>query len=96
MYVDDIVTGCKLRELLEDLKKRLCSQFDMKDLGRLLGLKVVQDGIKGDVWIDQSIYIERVLKRYGMENAKSVGTPVDVSSKLVYADDEDEVIDSGV
>ena len=99
VYVDDIVTGCKSRERLEDLKKRLCSQFDMKDLGRLhhlLGLKVVQDDMKGDVWIGQSIYIERVLERYGMENAKSVGTPVDVSSKLVYADDEDEVIDSGV
>ena len=100
VYVDNLVIGCKSDERLTDLKRKLCSGFDMKDLGKLhhfLGLKVIQDEESGNVWIGQPAYVEKVLVRYEMKDAKSVGTPVDVSAKLVRAGDgEGDLFDSEV
>ncbi len=36
----------------------------------------------------QPAYIETVLKKFGMEEAKAISTPVDPSTKLVKATDE--------
>ncbi len=38
-------------------------------------------------------YRETVLKKFGMEEAKAISTPVDPSTKLVKATDEDELFD---
>ena len=99
MYVDDIVVACKSVEKLKEFKRGLCSKFDVKDLGRLhyfLGMKVIQHEVSGDVWIGQSAYICQVLERFGMQDAKSVGTPVDTSTKLVKAVEDDVMFDKGV
>ncbi len=50
--------GCKSEEQLKNLKRKLCSGFDMKDLGKLhhfVGSKVTQDGESGSVWIGQPV-----------------------------------------
>lgn len=59
-------------------------------------MKVIQDEISGDVWIGQSGYICKVLERFGMQDAKSMVTPVDTSAKLVKAVEEDVMFDKGV
>ena len=41
----------------------------------------------------QLLYVEKLLKKYGMENAKAISTPVDVGNKLVKADTNSEMID---
>jgi len=59
VYVDEIAIGCKSIDRLEDVKGKLCSQFSMKDLGRLrhfLGLKIVLKNAMGEVWIGQPAY----------------------------------------
>lgn len=58
--------------------------FKMKDLGRatnIVGINIeyTEEGIA----INQKRYIESVLKRFGMENAKSAVTPSDVAQKLL-------------
>ena len=88
--------ACRSEERLKDFKRAICKRFDMKDLGKLhhfLGLKVVQDDDSGDVWIGQSAYVDKVLLKYGMQDAKSVSTPVDVSTKLVQAVDGEELFE---
>ncbi len=94
--MDDIVNACKLEEHLTNQKKKLCAQFDMKDVRKIhhfLGLKVVQNSESGVNWIGQPAYTEKVLIRYGMEDAKSVATPIDASTKLVCAVADDEMFD---
>ena len=64
----------------------------MKDMGELsyfLGIKVKQDHKSGSVWIGQESYTENVLRRFGMEDAKTIRTPVDTSTKLVKGGEED-------
>ena len=71
----------------------LSSKFDMKDLGKLsyfLGMKVEQNEQNGSVWIGQRAYTESLLKRFGMEDCNPVSTPVDISSKLTHATDNDD------
>lgn len=55
----------------------------MKDMGEassVLGMRVKREdcGIK----IDQSRYIAKVLKRFGMETCHPISTPIDVNQKL--------------
>ena len=98
VYVDDIVIASKSEEV-EDFKRALGERFDVKDLGRLhhfLGMKIIQDDSSGDVWIGQPAYTERVLDKFGMKDAKSVPTPVDLGVKLVKSEDGEEKIDQGM
>ncbi len=81
------------------MKKALSEKFDVKDLGELnyfLGVQVIQDDKDGKVWIGQPIFTESVLKKYGMEEAKPIKTPVNVNSKLVKASEESESADQGL
>ena len=99
VYVDDIVIACRNEERIKEVKRALCMKFDVNDLGELhhfLGLKVVQDKVSGDVWIGQPAYVRKVLERFGMQDAKSVATPVDTSSKLVKATEDDVLVDQSI
>lgn len=66
LYVDDLfMTGSS--RLIEDCKKNLAIEFDMKDLGRMhyfLGLEVWQQ--KGEIFLGQGRYAIEILKRFGM------------------------------
>lgn len=95
VYVDDIVMATKSKTRLTEVKQSLASQFDIKDLGRLhhfLGMKIVQNDESGSVWVGQQVYTENLLKKFRMDDAKLVATPVDVSSKLVKATDVDKCL----
>ncbi|KAF2346199.1 hypothetical protein FHG87_023045 [Trinorchestia longiramus] len=66
----------------------------MKDLGKLsyfLGVSVMQT--KNEVFQEQSAYTKALLSRFGMDNANSVATPVDVNADLVTTSDEVEECD---
>ena len=85
VYVDDIILAGRTVKQLEEIKRDLSQEFDIKDLGKLryfLGMKVVQDEGSQSIWIGQPAYAENLLKKHGMQDSKPTGTPVDVNSKL--------------
>jgi hypothetical protein len=95
-YIDDIVLAGKSDQRLAEVKQALANQFQVKDMGELhyfLGVKVVQDKESGDVWIGQPAYATSVLQKYGMENVKTVNTPVDTSTKLMKAKEDEKCVD---
>ena len=74
IYVDDVIITAQSNKKLTEVKKRLASRFDIKDLGKLhhfLGMKIVQDEATGSVWIRQPAYAESILKKFGMEKGKN-------------------------
>ena len=84
VYVDDIVLAGKSDKRMADVKRALSDKFEMKDLGELhyfLGVKIVQNHEKVTIWIGQPLYTENTLQKFGMENAKSISTPVAVNTK---------------
>jgi Reverse transcriptase (RNA-dependent DNA polymerase) len=73
LYVDDILLASNDKNMMHETKKFLFKYFDIKDLDEtsyVLGLKIHRDRNKGILGLSQQTYIDKVLKRYGMENCK--------------------------
>ncbi|KAL0437852.1 UNVERIFIED_CONTAM: Retrovirus-related Pol polyprotein from transposon TNT 1-94 [Sesamum radiatum] len=72
-------------KMLGDTKAWLSTQFSMKDLGEasyILGIKIIRDRSKRMLGMTQTSYVEKVLKRFKMENSKRGFLPVRHGVKL--------------
>ncbi|KAI3693370.1 hypothetical protein L6452_33205 [Arctium lappa] len=80
VYVDDlniIGTNKEIHEVIVLLKE----EFEMKDLGRTkycLGLQI--EHMHNGILVHQSNYVEKVLKRFNMDKANPLSTPMVVRS----------------
>ena len=85
LYVDDmLVVGSNMQEI-NALKRKLANSFAMKDLGaakQILGMRITRDRKNRKLTLSQSEYIEKVLKRFNMQNAKPVSIPLASHFKL--------------
>ena len=64
---------------IDALKKALSKSFAMKDLGpvkKILGMKITRDRSRRMLQISQEDYIEKVLERCNMHNAKPIHVPL--------------------
>ena len=89
VYVDDLIVIAKTPETIKKIKESLAVCFKMKDLGKLhycLGISIQHDEERGSLWMDQRQYIQLLLKRYGLSQAKTATTPADINVKLVKND----------
>ncbi|CAH9131081.1 unnamed protein product [Cuscuta epithymum] len=85
LYVDDMLIVGQDVSLINNLKQDLSKFFYMKDLGpaqQILGMKIVRDRKARKLFLSQEEYVERVIKRFNMDNAKPVGTPLANHFKL--------------
>jgi len=65
--------------MLESVKTSLKNSFSMKDLGvaaYILGIKIYRDRSKRLIVLSQDTYIDKVLKRFNMEEAKKWFLPM--------------------
>ena len=79
LYVDDMLIIGRNVYRINSLKKQLSKSFAMKDLGptkQILGMKIVRDRCIKKLWLSQEKYIEKVLQRFNMYNAKAVSCPL--------------------
>ncbi|KAE8703438.1 cytochrome P450 71A9-like [Hibiscus syriacus] len=85
LYVDDmLVAGSDMQEII-NLKQKLSKQFAMKDLGtakQILGMRIKRDTKSGTLMLSQAEYINKVLSRFNMQDAKPVSTPLGVHFRL--------------
>ncbi|GKA74452.1 retrotransposon protein, putative, ty1-copia subclass [Tanacetum coccineum] len=89
LYVDDILIMGNNIPMLQDVKSYLGRCFAMKDLGEaayILGIKIYRDRSKRLISLCQSAYIEKILKRYYMENSKRGTIPMQDKLKLSKSD----------
>lgn len=85
LYVDDILLATNSLELMHETKVFLSKHFEMKDLGEasfVLGIQIHRDRSRGILGLSQKSYIEKVLKRFGMQNSKPIDTPVAKGDKF--------------
>lgn len=85
LYVDDMLIVGHDAAKIEKLKKELSKSFAMKDLGpakKILGMKIIRDRKKKELWLSQERYIEKVLERFNMSTAKPVVSPLAGHFKL--------------
>ncbi|GKA53845.1 retrovirus-related pol polyprotein from transposon TNT 1-94 [Tanacetum coccineum] len=83
VHVDDIIFGSthpRYTQLFSDLMK---SRFEMSMMGEMtffLSLQVNQS--PRGIFINQSIYVLEILKKYGMKSCDPVDTPMEIKDKL--------------
>ncbi|GKD22891.1 retrotransposon protein, putative, ty1-copia subclass [Tanacetum coccineum] len=85
LYVDDILMMGNDILMLEGVKTWLKRCFAMKDLGEatyILGIKIYRDRSKRILGLCQSTYIDKILKRFKMENSKRGWVPMIVKKYL--------------
>ena len=79
LYVDDMLVVGISKEAVQKVKDDLSAAFDMKDLGparRILGMTIIRDRERGDIWLTQSDYVSRILSKFKMSDIKEVGMPM--------------------
>ena len=100
LYVDDILIIGNDIPSLQAVKAWLNGSFSMNDLGKasyILGIKIYRDRSRRLIGLSQSAYIDKVLERFKMENAKkgflpiSSGIPLSKAQSPVSKVDQDRM-----
>ena len=97
VYVDDLIPVSNDIDMLNSEKEALCRRFKMDDRGEahyLLGMLIKRDRKAKTLSISQQSYIEKVLKRFGMEFCKPIATPLESGKKFHEMSSDDEGFDT--
>ena len=84
LYVDDMFLIGE-EHLIDECKRELATEFEMKDLGLLhyfLGLEVQQK--TGEIFLSQVKYVCAILKKFGMMDYKPMATPMVTNLKKLH------------
>eukprot|EP00253_Pinus_taeda_P008949 PITA_08949 len=89
---DDIIFGSNEEDMSQSFALVMQKEFEMSLLGELtyfLGLQIQQK--EEGIFLSQTKYLKQILKKYGMENAKPVCTPM-VTGCSLSANDESAAV----
>jgi len=85
VYVDDLVLAAADTVDISWVKASLTNAFEMTDLGELrtfLGLEISRERKHRLLTLSQGKYIEKILQRHGMQDARPSMTPLDANTRL--------------
>jgi hypothetical protein len=83
IYVDDIIFGSTNKSTCEEFSRIMIQKFDMSMMGELkcfLGFQVKQ--LQDGTFISQTKYIQDILTKFGMKDAKPIKTPMGTNGHL--------------
>lgn len=96
LYVDDMLLTGPQKVHIAAFKAELQHRFEMSDLGPLhyyLGIQFMQTS--GGIYLQQSMYIQKLLQKFSFQDCKPVATPVESGVKLSL-EDAGELFDATV
>jgi hypothetical protein len=82
-FVDDIIFGSTNKSSCEEFSRIMVHKFEMSMMGELkydLGFQIKQ--LQEGTFVCQTKYIQDILKKFGMKNAKSIKTPMGTNGHL--------------
>jgi uncharacterized membrane protein YciS (DUF1049 family) len=83
IYVNDIIFGSTNQDFCEKFGKMMASEFEIsmiREHSYFLGLQIKQ--IKNGIFVSQGKYIKGMLKKFGMDDAKAISTPMGTNGNL--------------
>jgi hypothetical protein len=83
IYMDDIIFGSTNQDFCEEFGKIMANEFEMSMIGELsyfLGLQIKQ--MKNDTFVSQGKYIKDMIKKFGLQDAKQMSTPMGTNDQL--------------
>ena len=84
VYVDDIIFGSTKDELTHSFSKLMQAEFEISRIGKMihfLRLQIRQQD--SGIFLSQSKYAKNFVKKFGLEFASSVRTPISLNVKLI-------------
>ena len=87
-HVDDLTVVTTGRVLMDQVKCKLQAELEVTDLGEihwLLGIEIRRDRENRALMMCQKSYIDSVIKRFGLEDAKPLASPMEPSAHLSNA-----------
>ena len=88
LYVDDILLASNNKGFLKVIKGWLSSTFEMKDMGEaayILGVQILRNRATKLLALSQETYIDKILERFHMKDAKPMNTPIAHNAKISEA-----------
>jgi hypothetical protein len=85
VWVDDLLILSMSRAEAERTKTEIEKLFETKDLGeprKIIGIEITRDRDAGTITLSQHHYIETLLAKYGLTDAKPLATPMDPNITL--------------
>jgi transposase InsO family protein len=101
IHVDDCLISGSSPELIADYKQKLNSRYPLTDLGPvhwLLGIKITRDRDARTISLSQTSYIDNILARFSLSDAKPFATPITPGTVLSKDDspsDDTEMVRMG-
>lgn len=95
VYVDDIMIYGPDNSNRTQVKNLLKTDFECTDLGNaksILGLEINVE-TDGSISLSQSGYISKILEKFGMQDSRPVGSPLEPNTILVKGEVTDELVD---
>ena len=83
IYIDDIIFGSIIQDFCEEFGKMMANEIEMsmiEELSYFLGLQIKQ--MKNGIFVSQGKYIKDMLKKFGMDDAKAISTPMGINGNL--------------
>jgi hypothetical protein len=83
IYVDDIIFGSTNKSTCEEFSRIMIQKFEMSmmwELKYFLGFQVKQ--LQEGTFISQTKYIQDILSKFGMKDAKPIKTPMGTNGHL--------------
>ncbi|CAI7933971.1 unnamed protein product [Closterium sp. NIES-54] len=96
VYVDDILLFSPSLERIKEVQGKVKETFQCKALGPMgyyLGLHVERDEVKGWLRLHQHKYLAAMGEKYGLEEGRSVKTPLPSGFQLHLDEEEGEVLE---
>ncbi|CAI7785086.1 unnamed protein product, partial [Closterium sp. NIES-54] len=96
VYVDDILLFSPSLERINEVQGKLKETFQCKALGPVgyyLGLHVERDEVKGWLRLHQHKYLAAMGEKYGLEDGRTVKTPLPSGFQLHLDEEEGEVLE---
>jgi uncharacterized membrane protein YciS (DUF1049 family) len=83
IYVDDIIFGSTNQDFCEEFRKMMANEFEMsmiREVSYFLGLQIKQ--MKSGTFVSQGKYIKDMIKKFGLQDAKQISTPMGINNQL--------------
>ncbi len=99
VYVNDIISISNDVDMLNAEKAYFCKRFKMVDQGEahsILGMLIKRDRSTKTLYSSQPSYLQNILERFGMEECKSLSTPLEFGMKFHKIKEDEEPFDSQI
>lgn len=94
LYVDDGLILSRSQTAIDSLVSKLQDTFKITlgNANYYVGLEIGRNRKEGTISIGQRAYIDKIIRKYHMEDSKSISTPADIGTFLVSTGDGDSDI----